>query len=159
CPVSIASLRAPGSRLAPKTAVTIAGARVTALRLNGSKGYYVEDGDHGDYSGIFVYTDTTTPSVALNDALGLQGYFDVFQGTDELVAGQVLSQAAGPGAYSPLLLPLADAVDTKRSDALASLLVRIQNVEVELTNPDDPNDYDETQLLGGLRLDDLLYPA
>ncbi|HKY36247.1 MAG TPA: amidohydrolase family protein, partial [Polyangiaceae bacterium] len=79
CPLSIASLRAPKARLPLKSAVLVSTARVTALRIEGAKGFYVEDGDHAPYSGIFVYTDQATPSVSLGDQLSLQGYFDRFQ--------------------------------------------------------------------------------
>jgi cytosine/adenosine deaminase-related metal-dependent hydrolase len=159
CPLSIADLRAPQARLPLKSAVVIGTARVTALRVEGAKGFYVEDGDRAPYSGIFVYTDATTPGVSVGDQISLQGYFDHFQGTDELIATEVLTIAAG-GSYAPLDVLLSDVADgSAKADELASLLVRVLNVEVELQNPDTPNDYDETQLLGGLRLDDLIFPT
>jgi hypothetical protein len=36
--------------------------------------------------------------------------------------------------------------------------VRIDGLEVRLQNPDSPRDFDETGLVGDLRLDDLIYP-
>jgi hypothetical protein len=158
CPVSIATLRGPTTRLALRTAVSILGARVTAVRTQGARGFYLEDGDHAPYSGIFVYTDDKAPGVTVDDALDIQGYFDSYQGTDELVEAEIVTR--DPGApYAPLLVPLASAADgSAKAAGLASLFIRIENVEVAATNPDDPNDYDETALLGGLRLDDLVYP-
>jgi hypothetical protein len=157
CPRRIAELRTPKLRLALHAPVRLTSARVTALRLQGSKGYYVEDGDHAPYSGIFVYTGSTAPSVKLDDVVNLQGYFDSFQGLDELTNAEVLMRVAAAEAYAPLLVPLAKAVDgSADADGLASLWLRIEGVQVELMNPDAPKDYDETQLFGGLRLDDLL---
>jgi hypothetical protein len=157
CALSIAELRAPQSRLSPGAAVLIREARVTALRSQGSKGYYIEDGDHGPYSGIFVYTAGASPKVAFGDSVDLQGYFDGYQGTDELVSAQLLGQVPATSDYAPLLVSLADIADgSPRAAALASLFVRLPGAEVESTNPDDPKDYDETLLSGGLRLDDLI---
>jgi hypothetical protein len=70
-----------------------------------------------------------------------------------------LERIAG-GPYPALDISLADIADgSPRAPALASLWVRITGAEVEVSNPDAPSDYDETLLLGGLRLDDLIYPA
>jgi imidazolonepropionase-like amidohydrolase len=159
CPRSIAELRAPPSRLASGSAVLLRTAHVTALRLQNSKGYYLEDGDHGPYSGIFVYTNAATPKVALGELVEVRGYFDSFQGTDELVNAEVLSRTPPADDYAPLSVPLADVADgSARAAALQSLFVRLEGAEVAATNPDSPKDYDETLLLGGLRLDDLLTP-
>jgi hypothetical protein len=136
------------------------GVRVTALRKEeGAKGFYVEDGDHAAYSGIFVYTGSTTPRVALGDLVRLHGYFATFQGTDELLDSEVLSKATSTELYPPLLVvidALADGAAT--ASGLASLFVRIEGASVEVSNPDAPKDFDESLLFGGLRLDDLLYP-
>jgi Amidohydrolase family len=159
CPSSIAELRAPRSRFALGAAALVHGARVTALRTQGSKGFYLEDGDHEAYSGIFAYTNATAPKVALGQVIDLAGYFDSYQGTDELVSTQILAQATAPDDYAPLLVSLADIADgSPQAAALQSLFVRVSGAEVATTNPDFPKDYDETLLLGGLRLDDLITP-
>ncbi len=159
CPIRIATLRAPGSRLPRGSAVRVSGARVTALRLTGSKGYYIEDGDHADYSGIFVYTGSAAPGVQPGELVTVQGYFDSFESTDELTSAELLAHQAAADPYQPLLVALADAADgSPRAAALASLWLRVNGVEVKSQNPDAPQDYDETGLAGGLRLDDLLFP-
>ncbi len=157
CPRSIAELRAPTTRLTTKAAVLLTGARVTALRPQDSKGFYLEDGNHAPYSGIFVYT-SAAPGVELGAIVSVRGYFDSFQGTDELVNTEVVSHVAGVTEYPPLAIALADAADgSARAAGLASLFVRIEGAQVAITNPDAPSDYDETLLLGGLRLDDLIW--
>lgn len=157
CSLRIAELRAPPSRASRKMAVMVSGVRVTALRTQDFKGYYVEDGDHRPYSGIFVYTHSTTPTVAPDDLVQLQGYFETFQGTDELIGAELLSRTSGADAYAPLLVSLADAADgSPHAAGLGSLFIRIENATVDNGNPDAPKDYDETLLLGGLRLDDLI---
>jgi cytosine/adenosine deaminase-related metal-dependent hydrolase len=159
CSLSIAQLRAPATRLSRGAAVRLSDGRVTALRLQGSKGYYLEDGDHADYSGIFVYTGSTAPTVRLGELVDVQGYFEPFDATDELVDVQLLAQRATPELYVPRVVVLADAADgSPRAAALQSLWLRIDGAEVASQNPDAPQDYDETGLVGGLRLDDLLLP-
>jgi cytosine/adenosine deaminase-related metal-dependent hydrolase len=157
CPLSIAGLRAPGSRVPEHAAVELESVRVTALRVAGSKGYYVEDGDRAPYSGLFVYTGDTAPKVDVGELVSLRGYFVGYQGTDELVDAEILSRTAGDGDYPPLLVSLSQLADgAGDAAAWASLWVRVEQIEVENSNPDAPKDYDETLILGGLRLDDLL---
>jgi hypothetical protein len=159
CPWRIAALRASAAQSALKTAVVLDGAHVTALRTQDSKGFYVEDGDHAPYSGIFVYTGSTAPGVAVGDVVQLQGYFDAFQGTDELLDSEILSKATTTEPYPPLLVSISALADGSTTAAgLASLFVRIESPSVETSNPDAPKDFDESLLFGGLRLDDLLYP-
>lgn len=159
CPVTIAELRAPGSRLPLKTAVLLGPGRVTALRVQGTKGFYVEDGNHHPYSGIFVYASSAAAGVQPGDLVHLRGYFDSFQGTDELIAAEVLSRSAAVDDYAPLVVGLTDAADgSATAPGLASLFVRVEGASVAAQNPDAPKDYDETGLSGGLRLDDLLWP-
>ena len=159
CPWRIAELRMKAPQSSRNAAVVLDGVRVTALRTQGSQGFYVEDGDHAAYSGIFVYTGSTTPRVASGDLVRLQGYFDTYQGTDELLDSEILSKATSTEPYPPLLVPIAALADgSTTASGLASLFVRIEGASVEATNPDTPKDFDESLLFGGLRLDDLLYP-
>jgi hypothetical protein len=159
CPLTIAQLRAPSSGLPQGLAVSLAEARVTALRTEGSKGFYVEDGDHAPYSGIFAYTGAKTPSVGRDELVWLQGYFGRYQDTDELLAVDVLARRASDSPYPPLTVALADIADgSSRASAFAALFVQVSGLQVAETNPDAPRDYDETALVGGLRLDDLIWP-
>lgn len=159
CPQRVAELRAPASRMARGAAVGLRALRVTAVRNQRSKGFYVEDGDHSPYSGIFVYTSAKTPNVARGELVDVQGYFDTYRGTDELVATDVLLRRVAADDYQPLLVdPGAAADGSATAEALASLFIRIADGAVQRQNPDSPKDYDETLLVGGLRLDDLIWP-
>jgi len=159
CRLPIARLRAPASRLPPHTAVSLRGVVVTAVSTQGSKGFFVEDGDHAPYSGIFAYTGDSTPKVAPGEHVDLRGYFTTYRDTDELVDVEVLSRAPPAGDYPPIEVTARElGDDAPAADAFASLLVRVENAVVVSTNPDAPRDYDETLLEGALRLDDLLLP-
>lgn len=159
CPLRIAELRAPASRPPAHQAVLLESVRVTALRLTGAKGFYVEDGDHAAYSGIFVYTGDAAFPVVRGELVSLLGYFDTYQGVDELVDVEVLSRAAANDDYEPRFVAVSKLGDgSPAAEELASLLVRIESAVVADDNPDAPKDYDETLLEGGLRLDDSLWP-
>ncbi|HYP89807.1 MAG TPA: hypothetical protein VEQ59_16680, partial [Polyangiaceae bacterium] len=86
-------------------------------------------------------------------------YFAPYQGTDELVDAEVLARQPSADDYPPRLVTLGELADASTAPSFASQLVRVEAAEVEDTNPDAPKDYDETLLLGGLRLDDLLVAA
>jgi hypothetical protein len=130
--------------------------RATALRQ--TSGFYVEDGAHAAYSGIFVYTGRAIAGLSAGALVDVNGYFQSFAGTDEIGAAEARNIVAG-SAYAPLDVALADLADgSSRAPELASLLVRIRDVSVAESNPDAPSDYDETLLAGGLRIDDLLLP-
>jgi cytosine/adenosine deaminase-related metal-dependent hydrolase len=157
CPVSVASLRSPATRMPLGQAVTLDQLRVSAVRGGSAKGFYAEDGDHRDFSGIFVYTGTTAPKVTAGELIGVSGYFESYRGTDELTQVAVLYRKV-TGAYDARPVALGDLAEgSPKADALTSLLVSIENAVVENGNPDAPDDYDETSLEGGLRLDDALF--
>ncbi len=160
CPLSIPAVRDPSDPAHPPRHARIElSGTVTALRpdTGSARGYYVQRGPE-PFSGLFVFTGSTSPGVAAGDLLTLRGRYDLYYGADQLVAPEVVLRAPGP-LPEPVLLAAAGVGD---SGALArpfdSMLVRVENVAVAQTNPDGPSDYDETELSGALRLDDLLYP-
>jgi len=137
----------------------LSGVRVTGVRTEGSRGFHLEDGDHAPYSGIFAYTGKLMPEVATSELLQVQGYFEHYRGTDELTGIQVLQRGPVETLPYPALLVGVDAAGdgSQQAAGLASIWVRIEGVEVSIQNPDAPADFDETQLEGGLRLDDALF--
>jgi cytosine/adenosine deaminase-related metal-dependent hydrolase len=162
CPLPIAALRDAANPQHPPrhSRVEIAGATVIALRpdTGSSRGYYVQDGQT-PFSGLFVFSASTSPGVAVGDRLTLRGRTDVYYGTDELVAPEVVARE--PAVSTPLPV-VVNARDVGDGGALAtsfdSMLVRVEGVSVVSSNPDAPSDYDETLIDGALRIDDLLYP-
>jgi cytosine/adenosine deaminase-related metal-dependent hydrolase len=162
CPLSIAALR---DRTAPEhpprhALVELASAVVTALRPSSgsSRGYYIED-DLGPYSGLFVYTGSQPPGVAVGDRVSVRGLYDVYYGLDELVDTTLLEREALGDSPVPLVVRAEDVGDDGAlAAAYDSMLVTVTDAIVVATNPDAPSDYDETELAGALRLDDLLEP-
>jgi cytosine/adenosine deaminase-related metal-dependent hydrolase len=160
CPLAISALRDPEDpNHPPRHARVAVSGSVTALRpdTGGARGYYVQQGVE-PFSGLFVYTGGVSPGVATGDVVTLLGRYDVYYGADQLVAPVVALRTPGP-SLEPLLVAANTIGDSGAlGRAYDSMLVRVESVSVARTNPDAPSDYDETELQGALRIDDLLCP-
>ena len=162
CPLSVPALREPTRPEHPPrhSLVAASNLRVVAVRPDSgsARGYYASQGS-GPFSGIFVFTGTSSPGVELGSRIGLRGRLDAYQGTDELVAVTLLEHADDGSAVEPFVVDVASVGDGgELSPAYASMLVRIEHAAVTNENPDAPSDYDEFELDGALRVDDLLFP-
>jgi hypothetical protein len=161
CPLRISALRNPMSASRPPrhALLEVEGATVTALRPDSgnARGFYVEDAAE-PFSGLFVYTAKAAPGVGIGDHVALRGRFDEYYGVDQLVFGAWLAREAG-APPEPLEVTTSAAGDGgELAAAYDSMLIRVVDAAVVSTNPDAPSDYDETELDGALRLDDLLSP-
>lgn len=160
CPLPVAALCDPSHAAHPPrhARVEVSGV-VIALRPDsgGARGFYVQSGAE-PFSGLFVYTAGTSPGITAGELVTLRGRYDVYYGAAQLVAPEIVARSPAP-AIEPVVLPASAVGDL---GALArpydSMLVRVESVAVTVTNPDAPADYDETELEGALRIDDLLYP-
>ncbi len=162
CALPIAAIRAHAAPEHPPrhALVEVASAVVTAVRPNSgsSRGFYIED-DVVPYSGIFVYTGSDAPGVAVGDRISLRGRYEVYYDMDELVDATLLARDALVESPTPVTVRAEDAGDDGAlAAAYDSMLVTVTDAIVVETNPDAPSDYDETELSGALRLDDLLDP-
>ncbi|HSU39605.1 MAG TPA: hypothetical protein VLJ38_08555, partial [Polyangiaceae bacterium] len=162
CALPIAALRDHAAPEHPPrhALVELASAVVTAVRPNSgsSRGFYVED-DTAPYSGLFVYTGSDAPGVAVGDHVGVRGRYDIYYDLDELVGATLLARETLGEPPAPLVVRAEDVGDGGAlAAAYDSMLVSVTDAVVVETNPDAPADYDESQLSGALRLDDLLDP-
>ncbi|HWP08543.1 MAG TPA: amidohydrolase family protein [Polyangiaceae bacterium] len=161
CALTIAELRDRLGTSRPRrhARVSISGAVVTALRpdTGNARGFYVADRT-APLSGLFVFTGSSSPPVALGDRVTVEGRLDEYYGVDQLVLEAVRSREAGPPPVPIEVDASALGDGGELAEAYDSMLVRVSGASVVETNPDAPNDYDETKLTGDLRLDDLLLP-
>ncbi len=160
CPLPIAAVRDAADAEHPRrhALVRVTG-EVTALRpdTGSSRGFYVQ-GPDAAYSGLFVYTGSTSPGLVRGDRVSVRGRYDVYYDTDELVAPVVVALESGAPSILPVdVVPSAIGDGGELAAPLDAMLVRVLGVRVESENPDAPSDYDELLLEGGLRVDDLLY--
>jgi cytosine/adenosine deaminase-related metal-dependent hydrolase len=163
CASTIYDIRDPSSANHPAVGaqVSIVGAIVTALRpdTGSSRGYYVQDPAGGPFSGIFVFTGSSSPGVAPGDIVDVTGTYDEYYDLSEIVQSSrtVTGTTAVPAAA--VLAPADLATGGTLAEAYESVLVRVENVAVTNVNPDGANDYDEFEVTGGLRVDDQIYTA
>jgi len=162
CPLPVVALRnVQHPEHPPRHArVEVAGVTVTALRpdTGSARGYHVQ-GALEPFSGLFVFTGSDPPGVAVGDLLTIRGRTDLYYGADQLVAPEIIKRRDGSSPPAPIDVH-PDAIGDDGAFALAydSMLVNIMDVMVTDQNPDAPSDYDEILVEGALRLDDLLYP-
>ncbi len=169
CPLPITTVRDPNAAGHPSSgsAVSIQGLYVTGVvpqnsaGTSKSLGFYVEDGSQKPYSGIYVFTKTTVPTVKIGNKVDISGVYDVYKSNAEI--SSPVYTVTDPGTtlpFSPLVVASPGDIATGGSlaDSYQSMLVEVDNVTVTVMNPDAPNDYDEFAVTGNLRIDDQLYP-
>jgi hypothetical protein len=135
------------------------GVTVTAVRpdTGSARGYHVQ-GSLEPFSGLFVFTGSASPGVAVGDRLTIRGRTDLYYGADQLVAPELIRRDASQPPAPLEVRPDAIGDDGELALAYDSMLLSITDVMVADENPDAPSDYDEVLVDGALRLDDLLYP-
>jgi imidazolonepropionase-like amidohydrolase len=144
--------------------VTIQGVYVTALRPNsgGSRGFYVQDTSLQPFSGLFVFTGAQPPGVAVGNQVDVTGTYGEYFELSELSSPIVT--VVNPGTslpFGPIVVasPAQIATGGALAESYESMLLQVNNVTVVTMNPDAPqNDFDEFEVTGDLRIDDLLYP-
>ena len=165
----------PGSQGCPSTVFAVqnvsdvdhpeVGSRVRiacTVSAVGASGLWCQDRSGGAYSGIYVYAGTApvysgggTP--ALGDDVSVDGTYEEYNNLTEITA-PVVSLVASGTPLVPEVVAVADVANGgSLVDSYQSVLVRVNDVEVTVVNPDAPDDYDEFTVTSGLRVDDLIY--
>lgn len=145
CPATMGEVQAgafeQGSQVRVEDAV------VTAVVA--SVGFYAQDST----GGAFVY-DGGSNAVARGDLVAIVGTYIEYYDETELSASAV---AVTGSAEEPAAQDV-DACDVAADgESLEGILVRVADVAVSDLNPDDPEDYDEFEVQGCLRVDDRAY--
>ena len=143
----------------PGAQVTVSGAYVTGLRptTGSSQGFYIEDGTQTPFTGIFVYTGSTSPTVAIGNIVTVSGTYEEYFDLSEILSSTVtVTDAAAALPFSPLQIADTSAIATGGADGegYESMLLQVGAVSIVDVNPDAPEDYDEFEVTGGLRIDD-----
>jgi cytosine/adenosine deaminase-related metal-dependent hydrolase len=146
------------------TSVTLRDLYVTAIAANAPNyvGFFAQAASAGaPFTGIFVYT-ATPPAVAVGNRVNVRGNYNEYFGLGELNGSPVVT-ITDPGTtlpFAPLsVAPASIATGGADAEKYESILLEVQSVAVTVQNPDAPADFDEFQVTGGLRVDDLLLPA
>ena len=135
-----------------------------------AKGFFVQEpGIPADaaFSGIWVYTqnqgvaDALATMLQVGMTVDVHGVYQEYNGLSEIVIDvQADITPGGTFQLNPVLVNPCDVgTGGAQQEAYEGVLVRVSNVEVTDTNPDDPNDYNEFEVDSCLRVDDLFYLA
>lgn len=144
--------------------VSISGVYVTAVRppSGGSNGFYVQDTSLAPYSGIFVFTQTTTPSVQVGNRVTVSGTLEEFFDFTELSAPIVTIEDPGTALpFAPIAIanPADIATGGSMAESHESMLVSVGAVTILTQNANAPQDFDELIVTGGLWVGDELFEA
>lgn len=160
-PTSIEVIRNPMDPAHPalKTLVTIADAYVTAVKAptGTSRGFYVQDTSLLPFSGLFIFTGSTTPEVKVGNRVRITGTYDEYFTLSEITNAIVTVEDAGTTLpFNPIFIgdPSTIATGGSAAEGLESMLVTLSDVSIMTVNADDPSDFDEFVVTGGLRVDD-----
>ncbi|MCK9463405.1 MAG: amidohydrolase family protein, partial [Proteobacteria bacterium] len=166
CEYSIDQIRDPSSAGHPEdgTDVLVRDAYVTAVRPDsgGSRGFYIQDDSLEPFTGIFVFTGGASPGVEVGNRVDVAGTYAEYYGMSEIEATTTTVVDAGMTLpFGPIVVadPSTIATGGAAAEGYESMLVRVEDVLVVTANPDSPSDYDEFEVTGNLRIDDLIYPA
>lgn len=148
CTATIPTVQA--GAFADGTVVTIPDLVVTA---RGDVGFFVQDPALTENAGLYIY-DLGGSDVSEGDVVTVTGaateYYDLTELTE--ASAVVTGSAAVPDPIEGNACDLGAG-----NEAWESMLVRIEDATVTNTNPDDPKDYDEFEVDGCLRIDDLMW--
>ena len=151
--VSFTGIASDPDHPAEGSAVLVTGVVVTAIT---GSGFYAQDPAEADFAGCYVYTDDP-PTVSLGDVVNLAGEYMEYYGLCEVAYAdvEVTDSTAVP---APVTVSACD-VSTSGSDGerYEAMLVRVENVTVTSSNPDDTSDYGAMEVDGCLRVDDQIF--
>ncbi|UQA59685.1 thrombospondin type 3 repeat-containing protein [Polyangium aurulentum] len=149
---------------AANTLVTIDNMYVTAVKpaVGTSRGFFVQDASLAPFTGIFVFTGSTTPTVKVGNKVRITGTYEEFFMLSELTSPVVT--VLDPSTTLPFApISIANPADVANGGAKAegyeSMLLSIGMASITAQNSDAPSDFDEFTLTGGLRIDDALTDA
>lgn len=162
CPLPIPAIRDPMNASYPGEGaqVAITDAYVTAVRAGqGAQGFYVQDDSLDPFSGIFIYTGNDAPTVEVGNRVSVTGTYSEFFDLSEITAASVEIDDNGTDLpFEPIAFddPSDLATGSATAEQWESMLVAVGMVSITTVNPDAPSDFDEFEVTGTLRVDDLI---
>lgn len=165
--LSVRTIQDPDAtgRPTPDSPVTLEGVVVTAIDTNGPGGlnsFWVQDVNGGPWSGIYVFNPSNgtvdIAAIHVGDQVNLSGTYKEFYDLSEIELTSVEFVASAGTEPQPTVVATADVVTgAATAESYEGVLVQVRGVACTNVNPDDPNDYGEWEVTGGLRVDDELY--
>ena len=137
--------------------LVVTGNRRDSANASDNEGFFVQDPTRTEYGAIFVYT-SSGPIYSVGDEVHIEGQYTEYYDLSEIVDATVSVTQVAVGTPDPIVVsnPCDIATNGSLAESLESMLVRVENVSVSNSNPDDPGNYNEFEVGGCLRVDDLL---
>jgi cytosine/adenosine deaminase-related metal-dependent hydrolase len=147
CTLSIATVRNPAAPGHPEvgSSVTVTG-YVTAVRTDsGSARGFVLQASTEPWSGILVFTGSTSPGVAVGNEVKVSGVYDEYFDFSELISPVITILDAGTTLpFAPLAISASGTLsEAGTAEPYESMLVTLAACTISSQNPDDPTDLDE----------------
>lgn len=158
CTTTIDAIRDPSHPSHPSEGalVSIEGVVVTGVRPEG--GFFVQDPSLSEYGGLYVY-DRGENAVVVGNVVTVSGTYDEYYDLTELTEPTVTVTGTAV-VPDPMVV---DTCDVGTGGAWAEpyegMLVVVSEVATTDLNPDSPEDFDEFEVDGCLRIDDFLWDA
>jgi cytosine/adenosine deaminase-related metal-dependent hydrolase len=139
---------------------------VTGLRTFGTgRGFYAQVDNGGlPFSGLYVETGATSPTVSVGNKVDVEGDYEEVNGITTL--RNVVVKVTGVATtlpFAPKVFTTTDITSAANAEPYESMLCEVDTVTVSVMNPDAPKDFDEFTITdataGALRVDDYLYDA
>ena len=143
---------------------------ITSPMSEAPPGFFVQEpGSEStpEYSGIYVYIVDEQAAidlagiVAVGAAVDIQGTYTEYYDLSEISIDEATDvTVVGTDVVNPVNVDACDvATGGTVQEAYEGVLVRVTNTDVTDGNPDDPNEYNEFEVEGCLRVDDLFHDA
>ncbi|MEZ4219578.1 MAG: amidohydrolase family protein [Polyangiaceae bacterium] len=166
CATTITAIRDPKDPAHPAegSKITVSGLYVTALRPNtgSTRGFYAQDKSLQPFTGIFVFTGSAAPNVAVGNEVSIAATYTEFFGLSELEDAVVtVTNPSTTLPFGPIAIsnPKDIATNGAHAEGYESMLLSVTGVQVTVMNSDAPQDFDEFTVTGDLRIDDELTPT
>lgn len=124
--------------------------------------FFVQEPDGGPRSGIQVFVANTAGlQIAPGDLLTIVGTYDEFFDMSQIEVADAsgVSKTGTTSAPTPAVIadPASIATGGAAAEDYEGVLVRVENVTVTDENPDAPSDFNEFEVTGNLRVDDIFF--
>jgi len=162
--LSIQELRDPSSLKRPNAGdrIFLEDLCVTAIQYSSGteiRGFFAQADTSEPFSGIYIYTGTTTVTLAVGNKIDVRGEFRVYYGLDELVAPVITITDPGTGyPFTPAVVvdPTNVVIGGPDAPAFQSMLVKVSDVTATSATTGESNAM-EFGIDGGLEVSELFY--
>lgn len=167
--VTVQQVRDPNAAGHPTSGqarVKVSGLYVTGLKTSGSNlGFFAQANSQAPFSGLFVNTGTTAPTVKIGNQVDVTGdYEEVFDMSHLKNPAIVVTNPGTTLPFAPVTVTTAQVSNgAGEAEGYEGMLCQLDTLTVSNANPDAPRDFDEFEVTDAtaslLRIDDDLYSA